>query len=90
VSVRSKRPDSPVEEASLQRRVATIGVMDQDVDAAIEIATDRTREAQEELADKLVETPEVEPEARLVEHRAEDLHELAMDAAIDDPADASG
>ena len=60
--------------------------MEQDIDGAIEIATDRTREAQQDLAEKLIEGPEVEPEARRVEHRAEDLHELAADAATEDPA----
>lgn len=62
--------------------------MEPDVDAAIETATDRTREAQQDLVGKLVETPDVEPEARLVEQRAEDLHDLTVDAAIpDDRAD---
>jgi hypothetical protein len=62
--------------------------MEQDVDAAIEIATDRTREAQEDLAAKLTAVPDVEPEAQRVEQRAEELHELAADATLaDDSSD---
>jgi hypothetical protein len=56
------------------------------LDAALEIATDRTREAQEDLAVRLAETPAVETEARVVEQRARDLHDLALDAAADDDA----
>jgi hypothetical protein len=58
--------------------------MEQDVDAAVEIATDRTREAEEGLVGKLAETPHVEGEARKVEQRAEELHVLAVDAALED------
>lgn len=57
--------------------------MEQDVDAAIEIATDRAREAQEDLAEKLVDSPELEPEARRVEQRAEDLHDLTVEARLE-------
>lgn len=51
------------------------------MDAAIETATERALEAQEDLAERLIQTGEVGPEARRVEHRAEDLRELAADAA---------
>ena len=70
----------------LQRRGPTIQGMHPDIDAAIETATERTREAQEDLTERLAETPQIELEARVVEHRAEDLQELAVDAASADDA----
>ena len=57
-----------------------------DVDAAIETAAERTREAQERLVDKDGSSPDVRLDAAIVELRAEDLHELAADAA-DEAAD---
>jgi hypothetical protein len=54
--------------------------MEQDVDAAIEIAAERTREAQEELLEKVERSSDVEDEARRVVYRAQDLHELTTDA----------
>jgi len=59
------------------------------LDAAVEIATDRTREAQQELAVRLAETRAVETEARVVEQRARDLRDLAIDAAADDDAEGT-
>lgn len=55
--------------------------MEQDVDAAIELAAERALQAEEQLLQKLGASPDLEGEAREVEHRAEDLHELAADAA---------
>ena len=57
-----------------------------DVDAAIETAAERTRQAQERLVEKDGASPEVILDAVIVEIRAEDLHELAADAA-DEAAD---
>ena len=59
-----------------------VGMQD-DIDAAIETAASRTIEAQERLIEKEAETPAVATEARVVERRAEDLHDLAS-TAVDD------
>jgi hypothetical protein len=61
--------------------------MDPDVDAAIETAASRTREAQERLIEKESESVAIVPEARVVERRAEDLHDLASTAADVEAAD---
>jgi hypothetical protein len=55
-----------------------------EIDAALEIATERTKDAEERLIDEPIESPAIVPKARKVEHRAEDLHLLAQEAA--DPA----
>jgi len=60
--------------------------MEPDVDAAIETAAKRTRQAQERLIAKERRTVKVVPEAKVVERRAEDLSDLASDAADEEPA----
>jgi hypothetical protein len=59
--------------------------MDPNLDHAIETAAEHTREAEERLIQEPVESPEVVTEARTVERRAEDLHELAEDATTEHP-----
>ena len=54
--------------------------MEQDVDEAIEIAAERTREAEQALLEQPRDAPDLEDRALRVEHRAEDLHELTADA----------
>ena len=61
-------------------------LVDPDVDAAIETAANRTRQAQERLIAKERRTIAVVPEAKVVERRAEDLRDLASDAADEQPA----
>jgi hypothetical protein len=60
--------------------------MEPDVDAAIETAANRTRQAQERLIAKERRTIAVVPEAKVVEHRAEDLRDLASAAADEESA----
>jgi hypothetical protein len=55
-----------------------------EIDAALETATERTRDAEERLIDEPIESPAIVPRARIVERRAVDLHLLAEEAA--DPA----
>jgi hypothetical protein len=57
--------------------------MDPNLDQAIETAVERTREAEERLIEKPIESPDIVIEAHTVERRAEDLTELASDAARD-------
>jgi hypothetical protein len=57
--------------------------MDQDIDDALQTATGHAREAEERLIQKPPESPELVSEARTVEHRAEDIHVLAVDAVSD-------
>ena len=52
-----------------------------DIDKAIDTATRRVGEAQEEFVTEPPESPDLVPKAELVEHFAEDLHELAGEAA---------
>ncbi len=54
--------------------------MDPSLDDAIEKAAQRTREAEQRLTEKPVESPEIVDDAHTVHRRAEDLHELAADA----------
>ena len=51
------------------------------MDDAIDTATRHTREAEERLRGKPIESPEIVTDARTVERRTDDLHELARDAA---------
>ena len=64
--------------------------MEPDVDAAIETAAKRTRQAQERLIAKERRTVKVVPEAKVVERRAEDLSDLASDATDADSAEVRG
>jgi len=59
--------------------------MDPDVDRAIETAAERTRQAQQRLIAKERRTVKVVPEAKVVERRAEDLRDLASEAADEAP-----
>lgn len=52
-----------------------------DIEKAIDTATRRVGEAQEEFVTESPESPDLVPKAKLVEHFADDLHELAEDAA---------
>ena len=54
---------------------------DPNVDDALLTATDRAREAAEQFQEMPIESPELVPEARKVEHRIEDVSVLAEDAA---------
>ena len=54
--------------------------MDPSLDDAIETAAERTRDAEERLRLKPLDFPELVDDARTVDRRTEDLHELALDA----------
>ena len=53
--------------------------VDRPIDAAIETATERTRDAQEEFVETPAESGRLGTAAETVERRAEDLLELASD-----------
>jgi hypothetical protein len=50
-----------------------------DVDDALDLAIDRTIEAQDKFGSTPPEDPEAAPKAKVVVHRAEDMTELARD-----------
>jgi len=52
-----------------------------DIDNAIDTATRRVGQAEHEFVEEPPESPDLVPKARRVEHRAQDLHALASDAA---------
>jgi|KBSSwiStaDraftv2_1062776.scaffolds.fasta_scaffold2778988_1 hypothetical protein len=60
--------------------------MRDDTDDAIDTATQRTRQAQERLMRKPIESPEIVDHANVVQRRTEDLNQLAAQAV--DEADA--
>jgi hypothetical protein len=55
--------------------------MDDDIDNAIETAARHAREAEKDLIETPVNSPEIIVEAHVVQRRVEDLNELAEDAA---------
>lgn len=54
--------------------------MPDDIDDAIETAARHAREAAEEMSETPVSSPEIVGEARILDRRVEDVHELAKDA----------
>jgi hypothetical protein len=52
-----------------------------DIDRAIDTAAKRTIDAEHQLETEPLDSPDLVPRADVVERRAEDLHELARDAA---------
>ena len=65
----------------LLRNIA--GMDDRELDEALETAADRAQEAQRQFATTPAQSPELPDQALTVEHRAEDLHELAVDATAE-------
>ena len=57
--------------------------MDDDLDFAIDVAAKRTLDAEHELVAEPVESQELVPKAERVHRRAEDLHDLAHDSAVE-------
>lgn len=54
---------------------------DRPIDDALMTATNRARQAEEQLIGTPIESPEIVTEAHKVERRAEDVEALARDAA---------
>ena len=52
-----------------------------DTDDALLTATERARQAEQRLVETSVEDPDIVPQAKKVYQRAEDIDELAHDAA---------
>ena len=52
-----------------------------DTDDALLTATERARQAEQRLVETSVEDPDIVPQAKKVHQRAEDVDELAQDAA---------
>ena len=55
--------------------------MESDLDDAIQTAADHARDAQHRVIAEPIDSPELVPKAERVEHFADDIHELASDAA---------
>ena len=71
---------------TVQRTLSDHRGMDQEpdpteLDTALDTATRRVDQAEERLLAEPVTSPKIVPKAERVEHLAEDLHELASDAA---------
>jgi hypothetical protein len=54
---------------------------DAELDNAIDLATQRTRDAEADLIEEGVESPKLVGKARRVNRRAEDLHDLTHEAS---------
>jgi hypothetical protein len=63
---------------------------DPGLDHALETATKRTKEAEERLLETPPDSPAIVRQADTVQWRAEDLHELAEDAAQPHSSESAG